>query len=61
MLYWSLIFFIISVVAGVLGMNGVAGLTMDIAQFLIGLFLVLALVFLGLGIWGIKKAKNALS
>ena len=60
MLYLAFVFFIISIVAGVFGMNGVAGLTMDIAQFLIGIFVVLALVFLALGMWGYKKAKNAL-
>lgn len=60
MLYLAFIFFIVSIVAAVFGMNGIAGLTMDIAQFIIGAFVVLAITFLALGVWGYKKAKNAL-
>lgn len=60
MLYWSLVFFLISIVAGILGLNNVAGLSMDIAKFLIGLFLVLAIVSFAIGIWTYKKAKNLL-
>lgn len=60
MLYWSLIFFIISLVAGLLGLNNVAGLTMDIAKFLIILFLTLAIVSLALGIWTYRKTKRLL-
>ncbi len=60
MLYWSLIFFVISLIAGLLGMNNVAGLTMEIAQFLIGLFLVLAIITLVLGVLAFKKAKSLL-
>lgn len=60
MLYWSLIFFVISLIAGLLGMNNVAGLSMDIAQFLIGLFLVLAIITLVLGVLAYKKAKSLL-
>ncbi|KYG65727.1 hypothetical protein AZI86_01230 [Bdellovibrio bacteriovorus] len=61
MLYWSLVFFLISLVAGILGLNNVAGLSMDIAKFLIALFLVLAIVSFAIGIWTYKKAKNLLN
>ncbi|MES2856126.1 MAG: DUF1328 domain-containing protein [Bdellovibrionota bacterium] len=61
MLYWSLIFFVVSVFAGLLGMNGVAGATMDIAQFLFWGFMILAAVFLILGVAGARKAKRMLS
>ena len=60
MLYWAAIFFLISIVAGIFGANGVAGATMDIAQFFIGAFLVVAIIFLILGFMGYKKAKSLL-
>lgn len=41
MLKWALIFFIVSVVAGLLGFAGVAGVTAGIAKFLFSLFLAL--------------------
>lgn len=59
MLKWALLFFVVSIVAGLFGLYELAGLTMDIAQFVIGLFLVLAVIFLGLGLFGYKKAKKA--
>lgn len=46
LLYWALIFFVLAIVAGVAGFNGVAGLTMDVAKILIVVFLVLAVVAL---------------
>lgn len=61
MLYWALVFFVVSVLAGLFGMNGVAGATMDIAQFLFWGFMILAGIFLVLGITGARKAKRMLS
>lgn len=60
MLYWAAIFFMISIIAGVLGMNQVAGVTMDIAQFFIGLFFVLAILFVAFWAWAAKKTKDVL-
>ncbi|MFT4932888.1 MAG: uncharacterized membrane protein YtjA (UPF0391 family) [Natronomonas sp.] len=45
-LYWGLMFFVLAVVTGVAGFRGVAGLTMEIAKFLVLIFLVLAAVTL---------------
>jgi uncharacterized membrane protein YtjA (UPF0391 family) len=42
MLRWALIFLVIAIVAYALGMGGIAGLSMDIAQILAILFVVLA-------------------
>lgn len=60
MLYWAFIFFVISIVSGLLGLGGVAGLSMGIAKFLFIGFLVIALIFLVLAILGAKKLKNKL-
>ena len=42
MLELALLFFVIAIVAAVLGATGVAGLTMSIAKWLVLIFLVLA-------------------
>lgn len=42
MLRWALIFLVVAVIAYALGMGGVAGLSMDIAQILAIVFVVLA-------------------
>lgn len=39
-------FFVVAVVAGIFGMRGVAGLTMEIAKWLVIVFLVLAVASL---------------
>jgi len=41
MLYWAIVFFIISVFAGLLGFGGIAVATAQIAQVLFFLFIVL--------------------
>lgn len=61
MLFWAVVFLVISIISGALGLTGVAGFTMDVAQFLVGAFLVLALIFFGLAIWGGKKVSNLFS
>jgi uncharacterized membrane protein YtjA (UPF0391 family) len=58
MLRWALTFFIVSIIAGLLGMYGVAGLTMDVAKILVGAFLILAIVMVVAGIAGGRKAKE---
>jgi uncharacterized membrane protein YtjA (UPF0391 family) len=50
MLRWALIFFVIGIIAALLGFTGVAGATFAVAKFLAGLFLVLFVVFLLLGV-----------
>jgi len=50
MLRWALVFFVIGIIAALLGFTGVAGTTFAIAKFLAGLFLVLFVVFLLLGV-----------
>lgn len=55
MLYWALMFLIIGLVAAVLGFTTIAGGAFAIAKFLAGLFLVLFLIFLVLGLTAAKK------
>ncbi|WP_049984996.1 DUF1328 domain-containing protein [Halobellus rufus] len=43
-LEWAVIFFIIAIVAAVVGARGVAGVTMTVAKWFVIIFLVLALV-----------------
>jgi uncharacterized membrane protein YtjA (UPF0391 family) len=43
-LHWALIFFVIALVAAVLGQRGVAGLSAQIGYLLVGVALVLVLV-----------------
>lgn len=45
-LYWAIIFFVLAIVAAVVGFQGVAGISMSIAKFLVLIFLVLAIVAL---------------
>ena len=45
-LYLAVVFFVLAIVAAVLGAGGVAGLSMDIAKWLVIIFVVLALVSL---------------
>ncbi len=50
MLKWSLVFFIVSIIAAALGFTGVAASTAEIAKVLFYIFLVLFLVSLLLGL-----------
>jgi uncharacterized membrane protein YtjA (UPF0391 family) len=52
-LKWALIFFLVSVVAGVLGFTGISAASADVARFLFYVFVVifLALLILGLTIF----------
>ena len=56
MLYWALVFFIVSIVAAVLGFGGIAAATSGIAQILFYIFLVLFLVSLIAGLLGRRPA-----
>ena len=46
MLYWAIVFFIVALVAAVFGFGGIAGESAWIAQILLFIFLVLAVVSL---------------
>ncbi len=50
MLYWALVFFIVSLVAGIFGFGGVASATAGIAQILFYVFLVFFVVTLIAGL-----------
>jgi uncharacterized membrane protein YtjA (UPF0391 family) len=49
-LRWALLFFLISIVAGILGFTGISAATADIARFLFYVFIVIFLVLLILGL-----------
>jgi uncharacterized membrane protein YtjA (UPF0391 family) len=49
-LKWALIFFVVSIVAGVLGFTGLSDAAADIARFLFYVFVVIFLVLLILGL-----------
>jgi uncharacterized membrane protein YtjA (UPF0391 family) len=54
-LYWALIFLLVALVAAALGFTDVAGGALAIAKFLAGLFLLLFLIFLVLGLSAVRK------
>ncbi|RZJ93343.1 MAG: DUF1328 domain-containing protein [Brevundimonas sp.] len=49
MLRWAIIFFVIALVAAVLGFGGIAGMSMDIAKFVAIIAVVLFLASLVMG------------
>jgi len=58
MLYWAFVFLVVGLLAAALGFTDVAGGAFAIAKFLAGLFLVLFLVFLVLGITAVRKITD---
>jgi uncharacterized membrane protein YtjA (UPF0391 family) len=54
-LYWAFVFLIVGLLAAALGFTSIAGGALAIAKFLAGLFLVLFLIFLVLGLTAVKK------
>lgn len=50
MLKWALIFFIASIVLGILGFGGLAGAAMGIAKFLFWAAVIVAVILLILGL-----------
>ncbi len=58
MLKWALIFFVIGIIAALFGFTSVAGATFAVAKFLAGLFLVLFVVFLLLGIMAGRRVVS---
>ena len=51
MLRWALIFLIIAIIAGIFGFGDVAHAPTTIAQWLFGIFLVLFVGALAIGLW----------
>jgi uncharacterized membrane protein YtjA (UPF0391 family) len=58
MLRWALIFFVVGIIAALLGFTSIAGTTFAIAKFLAGLFLVLFVVFLLLGVMAGRRVLS---
>jgi uncharacterized membrane protein YtjA (UPF0391 family) len=55
MLHMALVFLVIGLVAALLGFTTIAGASIAIAKFLAGLFLILFLVFLILGLAAARR------
>lgn len=55
MLHMALVFLVIGILAALLGFTTIAGASFAIAKFLAGLFLLLFLVFLVIGLTAAKK------
>ena len=55
MLYWSLVFLIVAIIAAVLGFGGISAAAAGIAQVLFWIFLVVFLVSLVLGFAGRRR------
>lgn len=55
MLQMALVFLVVGLLAAVLGFTTIAGASFAIAKFLAGLFLVLFLVFLVIGLTAVRK------
>lgn len=55
MLYWTLVFLIISIIAAILGFGAVAGLAAEFARVLFFVFLVIFVISLVLGITGRRR------
>ena len=50
MLYWTLVFLVVALVAGLFGFGGIASASAGIAKVLFAIFLVLFLISLVLGV-----------
>jgi uncharacterized membrane protein YtjA (UPF0391 family) len=55
MLHMALVFLVVGLIAAVLGFTTIAGASIAIAKFLTGLFLLLFLVFLILGLSAARR------
>jgi uncharacterized membrane protein YtjA (UPF0391 family) len=58
MLKWAFIFLIIAIIAGLFGFTDVQAASATIAQWLFGIFLVLFLGALAIGLWIGKKVVS---
>jgi len=57
MLKWALIFFIVSVVAGLFGFTGIAVGAAEVSKILFFIFLVLFAIFLVAGLLAVDRLK----
>lgn len=57
-LKWALIFFIVAIVAGLLGVGGIAGAAMWVAKVLFFIAVALFLIFLGIGLTAARSLKG---
>jgi len=55
MLWWALLFFIIAVIAAILGFGGIAAGAMSIAKILFWIFVILFIISL---IWGLLGRRG---
>ena len=55
MLHMALVFLVIGIIAALLGFTTIAGASFAVAKFLAGLFLILFLVFLIVGLTAAKR------
>jgi uncharacterized membrane protein YtjA (UPF0391 family) len=55
MLHMAVVFLVVGLIAALLGFTTIAGASIAIAKFLAGLFLVLFLIFLVLGLAGARR------
>ncbi|HEY5279757.1 MAG TPA: DUF1328 family protein [Pseudolabrys sp.] len=58
MLKWGFVFLIIAIIAGIFGFTDVEAASATIAQWLFGIFLVLFLGALAIGLWIGKKVVS---
>jgi uncharacterized membrane protein YtjA (UPF0391 family) len=58
MLYWAAVFLVVGLLAGLLGFTSIAGASIAIAKVLAGIFLVLFVVFLLLGITAARRITH---
>ena len=54
-LYWAFVFLVFGLIAGILGFTTIAGASISIAKFLAGLFVLMFLVFLFLGLFAVRR------
>ena len=55
MLYWAFFFLVVALIAGILGFTTLAGVSIAIAKFLAGLFLLVFLVLLLIGLGAARR------
>jgi len=58
MLRWAILFLILGLIAGVLGFTTIAGASIAIAKLLFGLFLLIFVVLLVLGLGVLRSARR---
>lgn len=57
MLQASIAFFVIAIVAYIFGVNGVAGMSLEVGKLLLGVFIVLAIISTIVGLFRRRSAR----